>query len=101
VTRQGPWTVPDQDEARRIIWHLKHPDWRIIPDYYSQDGKWHARHAGKVDIEASTLGRLMDELDDYASTSIPELPRQCLLEPPTVLVSPTPIPRRIPSAQRP
>jgi hypothetical protein len=88
MPKSGNWTVPDRDEARRIVWHLKHPDWRIVPGYYSPDGKWDARHGGTVDLEASTLGGLMDELDDYALMAQPELPRRCFLQPPIVLVSP-------------
>lgn len=64
MSRRGPWTVPDRDEARRIVLHLKDPRWHITPGYYSQDGKWHARH-DDVELTAPTLGGLMDECEDY------------------------------------
>ncbi len=64
MSRVGPWTVPDRDEARRIVLQLKDPRWHITPGYYSRDGKWHARH-GDVDLCAATLGGLMDECEDH------------------------------------
>ena len=60
----GPWTVPDKDEARRIVLQLKDPRWHITPGYFSHDGKWHARH-GEHDLWSPTLGGLMDECEDF------------------------------------
>jgi hypothetical protein len=64
VSRVGPWTVPDRDEARRIVLQLKDSRWHITPAYYSHDGKWHARH-GNTDLCSATLGGLMDECEDH------------------------------------
>jgi hypothetical protein len=60
------WTVPDRDEARRIIFHLKHPEAHITPPWYSYNGRWILRYHG-VDLESNSLGGLMDEAEDFES----------------------------------
>ena len=63
----SPWTIPDRDLCRRIVWHLRRPEWRFInPDNsYSRDGKWHAVR-GQDRYIADTLGELMDQLEMLA-----------------------------------
>jgi hypothetical protein len=64
--RVGPWTVPDEDESRRIIFHLRYPGAQVTPSWCSANGRWHLRYRG-MDLEASTLSGLMDEAEDYAA----------------------------------
>jgi hypothetical protein len=65
MPKAGPWTVPDQDECRRIVLQLRDPGWHFTRPEYSDDGKWHARHQG-VDLIGATLGDVVTEAEDHA-----------------------------------
>ena len=64
MPRVGPWTVPDRDEGRRIVFHLRHPEAHVTPPWYSRNGRWILRYQG-VDLESDSLAGLMDEAEDF------------------------------------
>jgi|ERR1700761_2945497 len=64
MPKAGPWAVPNRDEARRIIFQLKHPAAHVTPPWYSDNGRWQLRHRG-VTLEAPALEKLMDEAEDF------------------------------------
>lgn len=57
----SPWTIPDRDLSRRIVWQLRHDGWCF--SRYS--GQWHAVH-GEQRYIGDTLGDLMTQLERLA-----------------------------------